>query len=103
MIAIIHQIRNKARSVRVWMVLTLLFAAAIPVSNYLTLQSAMQRLRFVAMDSRGTFYLTSAGGFETAQHIHADMARLAVETLYNRNPEGFDNKDRLERLFSPEM
>jgi hypothetical protein len=29
---------------------------AIPISNYFTLQAAMGEVRFVAMDSRNTFY-----------------------------------------------
>ena len=74
---------------------------AIPVSNYLTLQTAMGQMRFVAMDSRDTFYLTSVGNFERAQQIQAELARMAAETIFNRNPEGYDNPERLERLFNP--
>jgi hypothetical protein len=67
----------------------------------LTLYQERQRLRFVAMDSRDTFYLANLGNFETAQHIHAELARLAVETIFSRSPDGFDDPERLERLFNP--
>jgi sulfur carrier protein ThiS len=53
------------------------------------------------MDSRDTFYLANLGNFETAQHIHAELARLAVETIFSRSPDGFDDPERLERLFNP--
>jgi hypothetical protein len=67
----------------------------------LTIYQERQRLRFVAMDSRDTFYLANLGNFETAQHIHAEVARLAVETIFSRSPDGFDDPERLERLFNP--
>jgi hypothetical protein len=75
--------------------------SAIPITNYLTLQAANSRLRFVAMDSRDTFYLANLGTFEEAKHIHAELAKMAAETIFSRNPDGFDNPERLERLFSP--
>jgi hypothetical protein len=81
--------------------LAFVFAAAIPLTNWLTLQSAMGRMRFVAMDSRDTFYLGNLGSFETAQHIHAELAKMAAETIFSRNPDGFDDPERLERLFNP--
>jgi hypothetical protein len=58
-------------------------------------------MRFVAMDSRDTFYLANLGSFETAQHVHAEIAKMAAETIFSRNPDGFDNPERLERLFNP--
>jgi hypothetical protein len=67
----------------------------------MTVQTMMQPLRFAAMDSRDTFYLSSAGSFDTAQHIHAEISKLAAETILNRNPDGYDDPDRLERLFNP--
>jgi hypothetical protein len=81
-----------------------LFVAAVLagfVSHHLTVREMMGRMRFVAMDSRDTFYLANLGSFETAQHIHAELAKMAAETIFSRNPEGFDNPERLERLFNP--
>src|SRR4029077_16583607 len=67
----------------------------------LTIYQERQRLRFVAMDSRDTFYLANLGSFETAQHIHAELSKMAAETIFSRSPDGFDDPERLERLFSP--
>jgi hypothetical protein len=81
-----------------------LFVLAI-IGGYLAVQLTIyqerQRLRFAAMDSRDTFYLANLGTFETAQHIHAELAKMAAETIFSRNPDGFDNPERLERLFNP--
>jgi hypothetical protein len=54
----------------------------------------MSRIRFVAMDSRDTFYLANLGTFDTARHIHAELAKMAAETIFSRNPDGFDNPER---------
>ena len=55
----------------------------------------------MAMDSRDMFYLANLGSFETAQQIHAELAKMAAETIFSRNPDGFDNPERLDRLFNP--
>ena len=61
----------------------------------------MKPLRFVAMDSRDTFYLSSLGNFEQAKQVHTELAKLAAETIFDRSPDGFDDPERLERLFNP--
>ena len=61
----------------------------------------MGRIRFTAMDSRDTFYLANLGSFETAQNIHAELAKMAAETIFSCSPDGFDSPERLERLFNP--
>jgi hypothetical protein len=85
----------------VWMCLFVASVAWNCYDHIATVQTMMQPLRFAAMDSRDTFYLSSAGTFDTAQHIHAEVGKLAAETILNRNPDGYDDPDRLERLFNP--
>jgi hypothetical protein len=101
MTALISMLRKRLMVVCLWQALFVLAIAAIPISNWFTLQAAMGRMRFVAMDSRDTFYLANLGSFETAQHVHAEIAKMAAETIFSRNPDGFDNPERLERLFNP--
>jgi hypothetical protein len=74
---------------------------AIPVTNYLTVGQMMKPMRFVVMDSRSTFYLSSAGSFESEKEIHCELAEMAAETIFDRSPDGFDAPQRLERLFNP--
>ena len=101
MTALFSLLRRRLMAVWVWQGLFVLAVAAIPITNSVTLQTAMGRIRFAAMDSRDTFYLANLGSFETAQHIHAELAKMAAETIFSRNPEGFDDPERLERLFNP--
>jgi hypothetical protein len=100
--ALLAMLRRRAQTTWIGYVLAVGFAAAIPVTNYFTLQAAMGRMRFVAMDSRDTFYLTSAGSFEEARHLRLETAKLATETIFLRGPEGLNDTERLERLFNPE-
>jgi hypothetical protein len=99
--ALFSLLRRRLMAVWVWQGLFVLAVAAIPITNSVTLQTAMGRIRFAAMDSRDTFYLANLGSFETAQHIHAELAKMAAETIFSRNPDGFDDPERLERLFNP--
>jgi hypothetical protein len=99
--ALFSLLRRRLMAVWVWQGLFVLAVAAIPITNSVTLQTAVGRIRFAAMDSRDTFYLANLGSFETAQHIHAELAKMAAETIFSRNPDGFDDPERLERLFNP--
>ena len=101
MTALLKLLRRRLMAAWLWQALFVIAVAAIPVTNSLTLQAAMGRIRFAAMDSRDTFYLANLGSFETAQHIHAELAKMATETIFSRNPDGFDDPERLERLFNP--
>src|SRR5262249_4165864 len=94
-------LRKRLMATWLWQGLFVLAVLGGFVSHHLTVQEMMGRMRFVAMDSRDTFYLNNLGSFETAQHIHAELAKMAAETIFSRNPDGFDNPERLERLFNP--
>jgi hypothetical protein len=101
MSALIVMLRKRLMATWFWQALFVIAVVAIPVSNYFTLVAAMSQMRFVAMDSRDTFYLSNVGSFETAQRIHVELAKMAAETIFSRNPDGFDDPERLERLFNP--
>ena len=93
----------RRRLMTVWLWVGLFVAAVIWdfVDHQLTVRAMMQPIRFAAMDSRDTFYLSSAGSFDAVKHIHAEIAKLACETMFGRDPDGYDDPDRLQRLFNP--
>ena len=74
---------------------------AIPISNYFTLQAAMGEVRFVAMDSRNTFYISSVGKFDDAQAIRRETAKMAAVAIFTRRPDGFEHPELIDRLFWP--
>jgi hypothetical protein len=101
MSALASMLRKRLMVASVWQALFVLAVIAGFVSHYLTVDQMMRKMRFVAMDSRDTFYLANLGTFETANQIHAELAKMAAEAIFSRNPDGFDDPERLERLFNP--
>ncbi len=99
--ALVSMLRRRAATLWLWQALFVLAVIGGFVSHHFTVQEMMARMRFVAMDSRDTFYLANLGTFEEAKHIHAELAKMAAETIFSRNPDGFDNPERLDRLFNP--
>ena len=59
MTALLTLLRRRLMALWLWQALFVVAVAAIPVTNSLTLQAAMGRIRFAAMDSRDTFYLAN--------------------------------------------
>ena len=98
---LVTMLRKRLMATWLWQALFILAVVGGFVSHHLTVTEMMGRIRFAAMDSRDTFYLGNLGSFETAQHIHEELAKMAAETIFSRNPDGFDYPERLERLFNP--
>jgi hypothetical protein len=94
-------LKKRFYSAVVWQVLFLAAILVLLIDHQLTVAAMMKPLRFVAMDSRDTFYLSNLGNFEQAKQVHAELAKLAAETIFSRSPDGFDDPERLERLFNP--
>jgi hypothetical protein len=101
MSALVAMLRKRLMTTWLWQGLFVLAVIGGYAAVQLTIYQERERLRFVAMDSRDTFYLANLGTFETAQHIHAELAKMAAETIFSRSPDGFDDPERLERLFNP--
>ena len=94
-------LRRRSQALWLWQALFVVAVAWGFLNGHLAENAAMQRMRFVTMDSRSTFYLTSSGSFEDSREIHAELARMAAETIFGRTPDGFTAPERLERLFNP--
>ena len=58
-------LRRRLLSVWLWVGLFVLAVIWNFIDHQLTVRAMMQPIRFAAMDSRDTFYLTSAGSFDT--------------------------------------
>lgn len=93
--------RRRFLSASLWQALFVLSVVWSFVHGHLIRAEDRGELHVAAFDSRGTGYLLTSGTFETDKDLHEDVARTAVETLFNRNPAGLDNPKRAEVLFGP--
>jgi sulfur carrier protein ThiS len=101
MSGLVLMVRKRFFSAVLWQLLFIIAVIAILVEHQMTVAAMMKPIRFVAMDSRSTFYLSNVGNFEEAKEIHAELAKMAAETIFDRSPDGFDDLERLDRLFNP--
>jgi hypothetical protein len=101
---LLQMLRKRLMTAVLWQVLFVCAVIAIPITNHVTQSIAMQRMRIAVPDSRGGFlYLDNVGSFQTAQSVHAEISKMAAETIFNRSPDGFDNPERITRLFDDKI
>ena len=100
---LLDMLRRRLMALWIWQSLFIIAIAWGVWHGYETERIAMGRMRFVAMDSRDSFYLNNMGSFQQAQTIHVELAKMAAETIFNRNPNGYEAPERMERLFAPKM
>jgi hypothetical protein len=67
MSALTLMLRKRLMTVWLWQAVFVLAVIGGFVSHHLTVAEMMRRMRFVAMDSRDTFYLSSVGSFESSR------------------------------------
>ena len=65
--ALASMLRKRLMATWLWQALFVLAVIGSFVSHHLTVSEMMRRIRFVAMDSRDTFYLANLGTFDTAR------------------------------------
>ena len=65
-----------------------------------TMELHRQKPLILVMDSSETYYLPSALDFQGAKEVHSHITRLSIESMFNANPNGVDNPDRLKRIVS---
>ena len=100
---LLAMLRRRLMALWIWQSLFIIAVAWGVWHGHETERIAMGRMRFVAMDSRDSFYLNNMGSFEQAQTIHVELAKMAAETIFNRSPNGYEAPERMERLFAPKM
>lgn len=63
------------------------------------IKAVQTKPQYVIMDGNGVYYLAPSVEFEKATELHVAQTRLAMETLYVRNPQTLVFKNRVSRLF----
>tara|TARA_R110002049_G_scaffold264075_6_gene440198 strand:+ start:97 stop:714 length:618 start_codon:yes stop_codon:yes gene_type:complete len=89
---------NKDRQAWFWLCLFLFSIAFFSFERSRIIRSLKTEQQFVVLDGN-TFYLPKSVDFESAKDVHVAQVALAMESLFDRNPNGVDNPKRLARLF----
>lgn len=74
-----------------------IFCSAMYVKTVVA--AVMNKPQYVIMDGAGIYYLAPSVEFEQAKDLHEAQTRLAMETLYTRNPTRLVFDERVPRLF----
>jgi|GEM_PF-1019965 len=69
---------------------------------YLVIMAEVLKARppFVVMDTSGAYYVAPGLNFDSMKPMHEDLTMIAVETMFERGPEGLYHPDRVDKLFS---
>jgi hypothetical protein len=87
---------------RMWFLVAIGSLAAAFLEPYFIISAYRTRERVVIMDEAGTFHVSPLLDFEDATKLHASQTLLACIALFERNPNGFDYPDILEKMFLPD-
>ena len=87
---------------RMWFLVALVALAAALVEPYLIISAYRTRERVVILDETGTYHISPLLNFEDATKLHTSQTLLACIALFERNPNGYDYPDILEKMFLPD-
>ena len=87
---------------RMWFLVAVVALAAALVEPYLIISAYRTRERVVILDETGTYHISPLLNFEDATKLHTSQTLLACIALFERNPNGYDYPDILEKMFLPD-
>lgn len=87
---------------RMWFLVAACSVAAALAEPYFIISAYRTRERVVILDEAGTFHVSPLLNFEDATKLHTSQTLLACLALLERNPNGFDYPDILEKMFLPD-
>lgn len=90
---------DHAFAARAWCLIACGAVALCIVEPYFIIKAANSRERVVVLDGAGTFSISPVLGFEQAKELHEAMTLWATLALFQRNPQGFDYPDVLQKVF----
>ena len=87
---------------RVWFVIAVLAVAAAFIQPFFIIAAFRTQERVVILDETGTYHISPLLNFEDATKLHTSQTLLACIALFERNPNGYDYPDILEKMFLPD-
>ena len=99
---ILRMFADHGWAARMWFLVALVALAAALVEPYLIISAYRTRERVVILDEAGTFHISPLLNFEDATKLQTSQTLLACIALFERNPNGYDYPDILEKMFLPD-
>ncbi len=96
---VLRMFANHGWAARMWFLVAVVSLAAALVEPYLIISAYRTRERVVILDETGTYHIAPLLNFEDATKLHTSQALLACIALFERNPNGYDYPDILEKMF----
>src|SRR5271156_4956844 len=87
---------------RVWFLIAALAVAAAFLQPVFTTGASRPRERVVILDEPGTYHISPLLNFEDATKLQTSQALLACLALLEKNPNGFDYPELLEKMYLPQ-
>ena len=82
-----------------WFLVAVVALAAALLEPYFIISAYRTRERVVILDETGTYHISPLLNFEDATKLHTSQTLLACIALFERNPNGYDYPDILEKMF----
>ena len=90
---------DKDRTALLWFLVALVGVGVAVAEPFFLVPVLKAREHVVIIDPSNTYFVSPTLEFEEASALHTAQARLAAAAFLERNPESFDNKELLQRLF----
>jgi hypothetical protein len=87
---------------RMWFLVAVSAVAAALLEPYFIISAYRTRERVVILDETGTYHISPLLDFEDATKLHTSQTLLACIALLEKNPNGFDYPEILDKMFLPD-
>ena len=87
---------------RMWFLVAVAALVASLLEPYFIISAYRTRERVVILDEAGTFHISPLLDFEDATKLQTSQTLLACLALFERDPDGYDYPDILEKMFLPD-
>jgi hypothetical protein len=92
-------ITNSTVAARFWMLLAIIGFAGWAIIPQITIHSMKQQQMVAIVDQSGNIIYAPLVGFQDSGQLHAYHVRLACIAMLQRNPNGFDMPELIDRIF----
>lgn len=101
--AVSHLFIARSRAAIVWFMVTVGTVVGSAAYVQMRIENLRSLPQYVIVGGSSLFYVDPYHNAEDINTLHADQTRLAMETIYNRGPDGLDHQARLYALFAPDV